>query len=119
MVVSERERDHDFTRERSRVRSLVRPPLGIYDLIPWRCATCALGRASIMSAAPSRTRAIPSNCGAQGGFEQGEVGPDLFRHACMMGLEGLERRSFGPTGSNFTLRRSLRKCPSIRASCPQ
>ena len=22
-------------------------------------------------------------------FEQGEVGPDLFRHACLMGLEGL------------------------------
>jgi bifunctional non-homologous end joining protein LigD len=22
-------------------------------------------------------------------FEQGEIGPDLFRHACMMGLEGL------------------------------
>ena len=22
-------------------------------------------------------------------FEQGEMGPDLFRHACMMGLEGL------------------------------
>jgi len=23
-------------------------------------------------------------------FEQGEIGPDLFRHACLMGLEGLE-----------------------------
>jgi bifunctional non-homologous end joining protein LigD len=22
-------------------------------------------------------------------FERGEIGPDLFRHACMMGLEGL------------------------------
>jgi bifunctional non-homologous end joining protein LigD len=22
-------------------------------------------------------------------LEQGEIGPDLFRHACMMGLEGL------------------------------
>jgi bifunctional non-homologous end joining protein LigD len=22
-------------------------------------------------------------------FEQGEIGPDLFRHACIMGLEGL------------------------------
>ena len=21
-------------------------------------------------------------------FEQGEIGPDLFRHACLMGLEG-------------------------------
>ena len=24
-------------------------------------------------------------------FEQGEIGPDLFRHACLMGLEGLVR----------------------------
>jgi ATP-dependent DNA ligase len=24
-----------------------------------------------------------------GSFEQGEIGPDLFRHACLMGLEGL------------------------------
>ena len=22
-------------------------------------------------------------------FEQGEIGPDLFRHACLIGLEGL------------------------------
>jgi hypothetical protein len=22
-------------------------------------------------------------------FEQGEIGPDLFRHACLMGLEGI------------------------------
>jgi bifunctional non-homologous end joining protein LigD len=22
-------------------------------------------------------------------FEQGEIGPELFRHACLMGLEGL------------------------------
>ena len=22
-------------------------------------------------------------------FEKGEIGPDLFRHACLMGLEGL------------------------------
>ena len=22
-------------------------------------------------------------------FEQGEIGPDLFRHACLVGLEGL------------------------------
>jgi bifunctional non-homologous end joining protein LigD len=22
-------------------------------------------------------------------FEAGEIGPDLFRHACLMGLEGL------------------------------
>ena len=24
-------------------------------------------------------------------FEQGEIGPDLFRHACLMGLEGMVR----------------------------
>ena len=24
-----------------------------------------------------------------GAVEQGEIGPDLFRHACLMGLEGL------------------------------
>ena len=24
-----------------------------------------------------------------GDFEQGEIGADLFRHACLMGLEGL------------------------------
>ena len=24
-------------------------------------------------------------------FEQGEIGPDLFRHACLLGLEGSER----------------------------
>ena len=22
-------------------------------------------------------------------FEQGEIGPDLFRHACLLGLEGM------------------------------
>ena len=30
-------------------------------------------------------------------FEQGEIGPDLFRHACLMGLEGMvskHRESF-------------------------
>jgi bifunctional non-homologous end joining protein LigD len=24
-------------------------------------------------------------------FEQGKIGPDLFRYACLMGLEGLQR----------------------------
>ena len=24
-----------------------------------------------------------------GFYKQGEIGPDLFRHACLMGLEGL------------------------------
>jgi len=31
-------------------------------------------------------------------FEQGEIGPDLFRHACLMGLEGMVsmRREIAP-----------------------
>jgi bifunctional non-homologous end joining protein LigD len=28
-------------------------------------------------------------------FEQGEIGPDLFRHACLMGLEGLVSKHKG------------------------
>jgi bifunctional non-homologous end joining protein LigD len=28
-------------------------------------------------------------------FEQGEIGPDLFRHACLMGLEGLVSKRAG------------------------
>ena len=28
-------------------------------------------------------------------FEQGEIGPDLFRHACLMGLEGLVSKHAG------------------------
>ena len=32
-------------------------------------------------------------------FERGEIGPDLFRHACLMGLEGLvSKRNDRPTG---------------------
>ena len=32
-----------------------------------------------------------------GSFEQGEIGPELFRHACLMGLEGLvSKRSDRP-----------------------
>jgi ATP-dependent DNA ligase len=32
-------------------------------------------------------------------FEQGEIGRDLFRHACLMGLEGLvsKHRSMRPS----------------------
>ena len=35
-----------------------------------------------------------------GSFEHGEIGPELFRHACMMGLEGLvsKRRDY-PIGA--------------------
>ena len=39
-------------------------------------------------------------------FEQGELGPDLFRHACLMGLEGLvskHRDSFYRAGRSPTL----------------
>ena len=36
-------------------------------------------------------------------FEQGEIGPDLFRHACLMGPEGLVSKhrdsSIAPAGS--------------------
>ena len=35
-------------------------------------------------------------------FEQGEIGPDLFRHACLMGLEGMvskHRDSIAAAGS--------------------
>ena len=28
-------------------------------------------------------------------FEQGEIGPDLFRHACLMGLEGIVSKRLG------------------------
>jgi bifunctional non-homologous end joining protein LigD len=28
-------------------------------------------------------------------FEQGEIGPDLFRHACLMGLEGVVSKRKG------------------------
>jgi bifunctional non-homologous end joining protein LigD len=31
-------------------------------------------------------------------FEQGEIGPDLFRHACLMGLEGLVSKRRCPAG---------------------
>jgi bifunctional non-homologous end joining protein LigD len=33
------------------------------------------------------TRSIPD--GMLNDFEQGAIGPDLFRHACLMGLEGM------------------------------
>ena len=34
----------------------------------------------------SRRRIVPLSFSD---FEQGEIGPDLFRHACLMGLEGM------------------------------
>ena len=36
-------------------------------------------------------------------FEEGEIGPELFRHACLLGLEGLvsklTNRPYRPGGS--------------------
>ena len=37
---------------------------------------------------PSRRRR-PELLTREQAFEQGEIGPDLFHHACLMGLEGL------------------------------
>ena len=36
-------------------------------------------------------------------FERGEIGPDLFRHACLFGLGGIGlQRKIGPIGGRFT-----------------
>jgi bifunctional non-homologous end joining protein LigD len=34
-------------------------------------------------------------------FEQGEIGPDLFRHACLMGLEGMVSKHRESRGGRF------------------
>jgi bifunctional non-homologous end joining protein LigD len=34
-------------------------------------------------------------------FEQGEIGPDLFRHACLIGLEGLVSKHRDSRGGRF------------------
>ena len=43
-------------------------------------------------------------------FEQGEIGPDLFRHACLMGLEGMvskhRDRPFSALGQSQELQAS-------------
>ena len=43
-------------------------------------------------------------------FEQGEIGPDLFRHACLMGLEGIvskhRDRPFSALGQSQELQAS-------------
>ena len=44
------------------------------------------GRASASGAAPAARRVDGIFLSD---FGQGEIGPDLFRHACLMGLEGL------------------------------
>ena len=50
-------------------------------------------------------------------FEQGEIGPDLFRHACLMGLEGLvsKHRESGYRGGRSTAG-SRSRTGSIRRS---
>jgi len=44
---------------------------------------------SMRKANLSRLLARPVNGIFLSDFERGEIGPDLFRHACMLGLEGL------------------------------
>jgi bifunctional non-homologous end joining protein LigD len=50
-------------------------------------------------------------------FEQGEIGPDLFRHACLMGLEGLvsKRResTYRPGRSPNWIKVKNRKHPAM------
>ena len=59
-------------------------------------------------------------------FEQGEIGPDLFRHACLMGLEGMvsKHRESLYRGGRFRhwvkiqkprIRRSLRRLSESRS----
>jgi bifunctional non-homologous end joining protein LigD len=52
-----------------------------------------------------------------GSYEQGEIGPDLFRRACMMGLEGLvSKRSDRPYRggrSNDWIKVKNRKHPAM------
>ena len=65
-----------------------------------------------------------------GSFEQGEIGPELFRHACLMGLEGFrfEARRYRAVGErsgkskklrapiNRTGERSFRVIPKVHVS---
>ena len=50
-------------------------------------------------------------------FEQGEIGPDLFRHACLMGLEGMvskHRESvYRAAGSDRWIKVKNRKYPAF------
>ena len=50
-------------------------------------------------------------------FEQGEIGPDLFRHACLMGLEGLvskhRDRPYRPGRSPHWIKVKNRKHPAF------
>ena len=51
-------------------------------------------------------------------FEQGEIGPDLFRHACIMGLEGLvskhRERAYGAGRCTHWIKVKNRKHPAYR-----
>jgi len=51
-------------------------------------------------------------------FEQGEIGPDLFRHACLMGLEGLvskhSQRAYGGGRCTHWLKTKNPKHPAFR-----
>ena len=51
-------------------------------------------------------------------FEQGEIGPDLFRHACLMGLEGLvsKHRERPYRGGRSPIAGSRSRTGSIRRS---
>ena len=50
-------------------------------------------------------------------FEQGEIGPDLFRHACLMGLEGLvSKHRDSPTAPADSTAGSRSRTGSIRPS---
>src|SRR6478609_10942831 len=50
-------------------------------------------------------------------FEQGEIGPELFRHACLMGLEGLvsklKDRSYRPGRSPNWVKVKNRQHPAF------
>ena len=51
-------------------------------------------------------------------FEQGEIGPDLFRHACLIGLEGLvskhRERAYGAGRCTHWIKVKNRKHPAYR-----
>jgi len=47
-------------------------------------------------------------------FEQGEIGPDLFRHACKLGLEGLVSKGPALPGRPITALGEGQKPPSSR-----
>ncbi len=50
-------------------------------------------------------------------FEQGEIGPDLFRHVCLLGLEGLvsklKDRPYCPGRSPHWVKNKNRKHPAF------